>query len=131
MIDPAIVATAVVSLLSPYFVEAAKEGAKKIGEATFEGAGKLYKTLKERFTEPAEEKALAKLEAAPEKPDAQAALRLFLEERLAAEPDFLAELARLVEEVQPGVSIQQTANITGDGNSNVQISGSGNRVGNG
>lgn len=131
MIDPAIVATAVVTVLSPYFEEAAKAGMKKIGEATVGGAGKLYKTLKERFTGPAEEKALAKLEATPEKPDAQAALRLFLEERLAADPDLLAELARLVEEVRPGISIQQTANITGDGNTNVQIGGSGNRVGNG
>lgn len=131
MIDPALVATAVVTVLSPYFVEAAKAGAKKIGEATVGGAGKLYQTLKKRLTGPAEEKALAKLEAEPERPDAQAALRLFLEERLAAEPDLLAEVARLVEEVRPGVSIQQTANITGDRNTNVQIAGSGNRVGNG
>jgi hypothetical protein len=102
MIDPATLAAAVVTLLSPYLVEAAKAGAKKIGEATVGGAGKLYQTLKTRLTGPVEEKALAKLEAAPEKPDAQAALRLFLEERLAADPDLRAELARLVEEVRPG-----------------------------
>ncbi|HEX5717152.1 MAG TPA: hypothetical protein VF179_13390 [Thermoanaerobaculia bacterium] len=125
------VATAVVAILSPYFAEAAKAGAKKMGEATVEGAGKLYQTLKQRLTGPGEEKALAKLESAPEKPDAQAALRLFLEERLAVDPDLLAELARLMAEVLRGVSIQQTANITGDRNTNVQISGSGNRVGNG
>ena len=129
MIDPATLAPAVVAVLSTYLVEAAKAGAGKIGEAAVEGAGKLYQTLKMRLTGPAEEKALVKLEAAPEKPDAQAALRLFLEERLATDPDLVAELSGLVEQARPGVSLQQIANITGDGNSNIQISGSGNRVG--
>lgn len=131
MIDPATLATAVVAVLSPYLVEAVKSGAGKIGEAAVEGAGKLYQTLKKRLAGSTEEKALVKLEAAPEKPDAQAALRLFLEERLAADPALVSELAGLVEEARPGVSIQQIANVTGHGNSNIQVSGSGNQVGNG
>jgi type II secretory pathway pseudopilin PulG len=129
MIDPATLAAAVVTVLSPYLAEAAKAGATKVGEAVVGGAGKLYQTLKKRLSGSAEEKALVKLEVAPEKPDAQAALRLFLEERLATDPDLLAELADLVKEARPGVSIQQIANITGDGNTNIQIAGSGNRVG--
>lgn len=129
MIDPAFLASAVVTLLSPYLVEAAKAGAKTVGEATVGGVGKLYQTLKKRLTGPAEEKALTRLEAEPGKPDAQAALRLFLGERLAVAPDFLAELSRLVEEVRPEILSQQTASITGDGNTNIQIAGSGNRIG--
>lgn len=131
MIDPATLATAVVAVLSPYLVEVAKSGAKKIGEAAVGGAGKLYQTLKKRLTGPTEEEALVQLEAAPEEPDAQAALRLFLKKRLAADSDLVSELTGLVEQARPGVSIQQIANITGDGNINTQISGSGNRVGNG
>jgi type II secretory pathway pseudopilin PulG len=128
MTDAAFLASAAVTVLSPYLVEAAKAGAKKVGEATFEGATKLYQTLKARLTGPAEKKALEKLEAAPEKPDNQAALRVFLEERLAEDPDLRAEVSRLVEE---WITIQQIANIKGHGNTNVQIAGSGNRVGNG
>lgn len=131
MTDPATLATAVVTVLSPYLIEAAKAGAEKIGEAAVGGAGKLYQTLKKRLTKPTEEEALVQLEAAPEEPDAQAALRLFLKKRLASDPDLVAELTGLVEQARPGVSIQQIANITGDGNTNVQISGSGNQVDNG
>lgn len=131
MTDPVTLAIAVVNVLSPYLVDAAKAGAEKIGEAAVGGAGKLFQTLKKRFTGPTEKEALVQLEAAPEEPDAQAALRLFLKKRLASDPDLVAELSGLVEQARPGVSIQQIANITGDGNSNVQISGSGNRVGNG
>jgi hypothetical protein len=129
MIDPetAQLATAAVAALAPYLTEAAKAGAKKVGEAAVGGVGKLYGMLKRRLA-PEEEKALDKLAAQPEDADYQAALRVTLKERLAGDPELRAELAELLKELQVSGAVSQAATIVGDGNVSTQISGSGNQV---
>jgi hypothetical protein len=129
MIDPEIaqLAAAAVTTLSPYLIEAAKAGAKKVGEGAVGGVGKLYGMLKKRLSAE-EEKALDKLAAQPEDADYQAALRVTLKERLAADPELRAELAELLQELQASGAVSQTATIVGDGNVSTQIAGNQNQV---
>jgi hypothetical protein len=90
--DPASIATAVVAFLAPYLAEGGKAVAKKIGEA-------LVAALERRFKgKPAAEEAMNDMKATPQDPDVQAALRHQLKKALAADPEFLAELARLLGE---------------------------------
>jgi hypothetical protein len=92
--DPGTIAAGVVAFLSPYLVEAGKSAAKKGGEA-------LMTALERRFKDkPVPETALEDLKADPQDPDNQAALRKELKKSLAADADFLAELAKLLEEAQ-------------------------------
>jgi hypothetical protein len=125
MDDPQLV-TAIMALLSPYFVEAAKAGAGKIGEATVEGVGKLYTVLSRRFSRSgAAGEALERLKEAPQLSKVQTEFREVLEQHLTADPELRAELVGIVELL----SQRQTAQVTGDGNTTIQISGSGNKVG--
>ena len=48
MLDPTQLATAAVAMLSPYFVEAAKKTAGKVGEDAYEGGKKLVSWLQEK-----------------------------------------------------------------------------------
>jgi len=92
--DPVTIATGVVAFLSPYLVEAGKSAAKKGGEA-------LMAALERRFKDkPVPETALKDLKTDPQDPDNQAALRKELKKSLAADADFLAELAKLLEEAK-------------------------------
>ena len=129
-IPPIELAADTVEALKPYFSVAALEGAKKLGPIVVERLAGLYTKLKTRLRSPAGQEALAELAKAPEDADAQGALRLALRKQLAEDPSFHADLAALVEEIsrlQPAVA--QTSTITGDGNLNAQIVGSGNQVG--
>jgi hypothetical protein len=93
--DPAAIATAVVAFLAPYLAEGGKAVAKKVGEA-------LVAALERRFKgQPAAEEAVHDLKATPQDADVQAALRHQLKKALAADPEFLAELARLLAELEP------------------------------
>ena len=92
--DPVSIAAAVVSFLAPYLAEGGKAAAKKAGEA-------LMAALERRFKgQPAAKEAVADMKATPQDPDAQATLRHQLKKALAADPEFLAELARLLEEAK-------------------------------
>lgn len=118
--------TAIMTLLSPYFVEAVKAGAGKIGEASVEGVGKLYTALSRRFSRAgAAKESLERLKETPQVPEVQTEFREALEQRLAEDPELRAELVGLVE----FLSQRQTAQVTGDGNTTIQISGSGNQLG--
>jgi hypothetical protein len=130
MVPVAELAAAAVAALAPYLSAGATEGAKKLGTAAAERLAGLYDKVKARLTSPLGQGALAAIERAPAKADAQAALRLALETELAENPAFHAELAGLVEElgrVSPG-AVSQTSHITGDGNVSTQVAGSGNQV---
>jgi len=125
MDDPQLV-TVVMALLSPYFVEAAKAGAGKIGEAAVEGVGKLYTVLSRRFSRSGTAgEALERLKETPQVPEVQTEFRKVLEQRLTEDPELRVELVGLVELL----SQRQTAQVTGDGNTTIQISGSGNKLG--
>ncbi len=123
-------AAAAVAALAPYLSAAATEGAKKLGAAGAEQMAHLYDKVKTHLHSPAGQEALAELAKAPEDADAQGSLRLALRKQLSQEPSFHSELAALVEEIaRSAPGILQSSTITGDGNLNVQISGSGNQVG--
>lgn len=125
MDDPQLVME-IMARLSPYFVEAAKAGAGKIGEAAVEGVGKLYTVLSRRFSRSgAAGEALERLKEMPQVPEVQTEFREVLEQRLTEDPELRAELVGLVE----FLSQRQTAQVTGNGNTTIQISGSGNQVG--
>jgi hypothetical protein len=92
--DPATVAAGVVALLSSFLVEGGKAVVKKAGEA-------LWAALERRFKgKPASEKALADLKSEPTNPDNQVALRKELGKELAVDAEFLAQMAKLLEEAQ-------------------------------
>jgi predicted ATPase len=123
-------ATTAVQALVPYLSAAAMEGAKKLGPLAVERLAGLYDKMKIRVRSPAGQEALAELAKTPEDADAQGALRLALRKQLAEDPSFHTELAALVEEISRlHPAVVQTSAITGDGNLNAQISGSGNQVG--
>jgi hypothetical protein len=130
MVPVAELAAAAVAALSPYLSAGATEGAKKLGTAAAERLAGFYDKVKARLTSPLGQGAVAAIERAPAKADAQAALRLALETELAENPTFHAELAALVEELSgasPG-GVSQTSHITGDGNVSTQVAGSGNQM---
>ena len=92
--DPVTIATTVVAFLSPYLAEAGQSAAKKGGEA-------LMAALERRFKgKPAAQEALNDVKNNPQDEDLQAALRVQLKKSLAADADFLAELAKLLEEAR-------------------------------
>jgi len=108
--DAATIATAVVAFLSPYLVEGGKAVAKKAGEA-------LFATLEPRFkNKPAAQEALSDMKNNPQNSDFQAALRVQLGKALAADAEFLAEMARLLEEAQAeGPAAGYQAEVRGSG----------------
>ena len=94
--DAVAIATTVVAFLAPYLAEGGKAAAKKVGEA-------LVAALERRFKgQAAAEEAMSDLKATPQDVDVQATLRHQLKKALAADPEFLAELARLLEETEAG-----------------------------
>jgi hypothetical protein len=124
------VASAVVAVLAPYFAAGATEGAKKLGGAAAERLTALYDKVRARLTSPLGEVALAEIEKSPERGGAQEVLRLALEQELAKNPAFHAELAASIEEIRscPAAAPSLASTIIGTGNVNVQVAGSGNRI---
>ena len=128
MIDPAsltVLAGAAVTALLPLLEKAAAKGFEKLGEAT---AGTLFDKLKKRLTGASAQEALDKLAKEPARASAQQAVQSKVLEALEDDPAFADELKRWLAEANAG-STTQTANVQGNENVNVQISGStGNSV---
>jgi len=142
--DAVAIATTVVAFLAPYLAEGGKAAAKKAGEA-------LMAALERRFKgQAAAEEAMSDLKASPQDVDVQATLRHQLKKALAADHEFLVELARLMEEaeaVAPAAGYQAEVHgsgaiAQGDGaaaagsggtaiSGGVTITGHGNVVGSG
>jgi len=92
--DPATIANTVVAFLTPYLAKGGEAVARKAGEA-------LVGALERRFKgQPVPQTALEDLKTDPEDADNQAALRKELRKALAADDEFLAELARLLEQAR-------------------------------
>ena len=123
MLDPASLATAAVAILSPYFAEAAKGAAAKIGEEVYEDGRKLASWLRGKLSG-TDTKALERVAADPTNNDKQAALRVSLSEAFAANPPLQDELAALLKSLRSFAA--QNINQIGDGNVGVQNTGSGN-----
>jgi len=121
MTDPIQLATAAVAMLSPYFVEAAKKTAGKVGEDAYEGGKKLVSWRREKLSRD-DTKALDRVEAYPTNADKQGALRVSLSETLAANPGLQNELATLLQSM-PRFAANQSMNQVGDSNVGAQAAG--------
>jgi len=89
----------------PYLVkvgeEAAKEAGKKFGEAAWEQAKALWGKLRPKVeAKPAAQEAVQDAAAAPDDPDAQAALRLQLKKLLAEDQALAEKVAALLRETR-------------------------------
>jgi len=91
--DPATIATAVVTSLIPFLVEGGKAAAKKGGEALI---GVLERRLKNK---PAAQEALDDVKKAPQNEDFQTVLRVQMEKILAADEALRAELTQLLQQL--------------------------------
>ena len=123
MIDPAslaALASVAVTTLLPLLEKAAAKGFEKLGEAT---AGTLFEKLKKRMTGASAQEALDKLAKEPARASAQHAVQSKVLEALEDDSAFADELKRWLAEANAG-STTQTANVQGNENVNVQISGS-------
>ena len=125
MIDIPAIATSAIALLTPYVVKGSEAFAKKVGDAAFEGVGKLLSLVKGKLAGP-----VAELEAAPADEDNQTLLRIQLKKALEADPAFAEEVQALMKDIETkgGAPVKQILTITGDHNKSTQISGSGNTV---
>jgi hypothetical protein len=96
--DPATLALTAAGLVAKQALEAA---GGKAGEGAWAGLRRLAETIRRRFAGDQEvTETLDRLEAKPESPARGAELAEVLEPRLHADPGFVAELARLVEQVE-------------------------------
>ena len=122
-------AVVTVAALAPFLTAGATAAAKKLGETATEALPSLFDKLKARLSSPVGQFALAAIEKAPDKADAQATLRMVLEEELAKDAAFHAELASLVEEIRSSTGgTSQSSTTIGVGNVSVQTAGIGHQV---
>ena len=125
MLEPISLATAAVTALSPYFLEAAKGAAGKVGDDAYAEAKKLASWLREKLLAN-DAKALDRVATDPGNTDKQAALRVSLSESLAANPELQSELAAILQELAkslPKFDANQNMNQVGDGNVGAQAAG--------
>jgi hypothetical protein len=102
--DPATIAIATISVLSPYLKQAGLEIAKAVGDVGVEKAKALHAWLKERFAgDPAAAKDLSRFEQDPEK--FEDGLQATLQEKAEAEPDFAAALQKRIDDIGPQLTI--------------------------
>ena len=122
--DPVILASAAVALLSPYLAKVGEGAAKKIGEDTVEAGGRLLGWMRAKLGGRAKE-ALDDLAAKPDSEDNQADLRKQLAKALEADPALAAELRAMLPADAAGTdSMSQT--VSGAGAKAAQVKGSGN-----
>jgi hypothetical protein len=115
MMDPATMAAATVTALSPYLIEAAKGTAGRVGEAAYEGGAKLLEFLRRKLTGGDGQKALSRFERDPVDADNEAALRVVLKELLQRGAAFQDQLEALLKAL-PKSATNQSANVIGDSN---------------
>jgi len=95
--DPVAIATAVLTVLSPYLARVGEKVADKFAETLPENAGKLWSTLAAKFKGKDTVKDLAEN---PTDGDAQGAFRLELKKALTEDPEFMTTVAGLLEKAQ-------------------------------
>jgi hypothetical protein len=126
-VEPAILAdaSAAVGFLAPYLVEAGKGMAKKVGENSVGGAGKLLGWMRGKLTGRGKQ-ALDDLDQKPDSAGYQAVLSERLAELLEAEPSLRDELRSLLPSAaQVDQSMHQTLRAGAKG---AQIRGDSNKV---
>ena len=104
--EPATIATSVITILSPYLKDVGAELLKTVGAVGVENAKSLFGWLKERFTgDPVATKDLSRFETDPEK--FESGLQSTIEEKVRTDPGFAAELQKRIEEIGPQISVFQ------------------------
>jgi type II secretory pathway pseudopilin PulG len=122
----AAIAASAVTVLTPLLGKAVESSAEELGKSAMTS---LLDKLKQRLGHPGAKEALEDLARQPSDADAQAALRLQLRKAMEQDPELVAFLKDWAKESAPAAGVSQVANVTGNQNQTVQISGSGNRVG--
>jgi hypothetical protein len=112
--DPLSLATAAVTILSPYLLKAGEKAAEEVGKRLPDSARKLWNAISAKLSnKPVAAEAVKDLVAKPADQHSQAALVDHLRNVLEAEPAFAAELGLLLESLQRESS--DTIAVTGPG----------------
>lgn len=119
-------ATTAVAILSPLLQKAVEKGAEEVGKSA---VGALVDKIKTRLTHAGAKEALDDLAKQPGDPAAQGALNMQLRKAIEADPTLATFLKQWVDESESQAGTSQTANVHGNDNKTIQISGSGNTVG--
>ena len=106
--------SAVVTLLGKYVVDKGASLLKEAGQAAVDAAAKLFeKVMGKLKADPAEAKTAERFEQNPEA--MKAAVEIAVDEKAKAEPDFAAELKKLVEEFEQAKSAAVSQMVAGSG----------------
>jgi hypothetical protein len=104
--DPATIATSVITILGPYVSKAGEEFTKTVGEIAVDKAGKLLTWLKEKFAgDPSAAKDLARFEQDPK--TFEPGLKEAILEKAKADPAFAQEAAQRVADIGPVINVFQ------------------------
>ena len=104
--DPVTIATAALTVLSPYVKHAGEALVKTVGEVALEKAKGLLGWLKSRFAgDPVATKDLSRFEADPDK--FESGLKSTIEEKAQTDPAFAAELKKRLDEIGPQIVVFQ------------------------
>jgi hypothetical protein len=114
--DPLTLATAALTILTPFAKDAGKELVKTVGEIGVEKAKNLFAWLKQRFaSDPSASKDLSRFETDPDK--FEAGLETTIKEKVEQDHEFAAELKKRIDEIGPVITLFQDVkkgkNVTG------------------
>jgi len=113
----------------PFLGDSLQKGADALAGKAPEAAAALWGLVKGRFTSPAQQEAVAELEAAPADPDAREAFQVQLKKALKADPALAGEVERLLQAGGVNVSGNTQQAKASKGGTVIQVQGSGNTVG--
>lgn len=104
--DPATIVTGVLTVLMPYVAKGAKEFISMAGEVGYEKAKGLFEKLKAKWAGDKEvTSTLENFEAKPER--YKPVLEDIMHEKLAKDPELAGELAKMLQEMGPTLTIIQ------------------------
>lgn len=104
--DPVTIATAALTILTPYVKDAGRELVKTVGEIALDKAKGLMGWLKERFAgDPVAAKDLSRFEADPN--TFEPSLRATISEKAQTDPAFGAELKKRIDDIGPLITVFQ------------------------
>jgi hypothetical protein len=114
--DGMALATTIVGFISPYLMKEGEAITKKAFDETSKIAGKLYETIKNKFSDDGYAKeTLKRFEEDPKSESRKAALSGVIEEKIAKDPSLATELEKLIVLAKElaGEQITQTVTVTG------------------
>jgi hypothetical protein len=120
-----VLAASVVEVIPLLLQKGLEKGAEEFGKSA---AGSLFNRLKQRLTHMGAKKALEDLVEQPADLDAHGDLKMQLCKAIDEDATLAEFLKEWVTESKKETAITQMANVQGDGNKIIQISGSGNSV---